>query len=329
MLEKQEMNFVPALIIHAGAGVSPHGSMPAGYEEEIRGSLYAIVAAGSVDLARGASALDVAENAVRMMEDNPLFNAGKGAALTSEATVEHDAAIMDGRLRQAGAVTSVRRIRNPISAARAVMDQSPHVMLAGSGAEQFAREHGIEMAPEWYFFTERRLAALERVKRAANGEAAQEHDIHGTVGAVALDKSGNLAAATSTGGRGNKLPGRVGDSPIVGAGTYADNRYCGVSGTGAGEYFMRMVLAFRLANLIELGGLEIGEAARLTIEELRAFGGSGGLIAMDPAGVAIATFTGRGMHRGFARAGQKPEVAIHADEPFSPDRPAGSQALPN
>jgi isoaspartyl peptidase/L-asparaginase-like protein (Ntn-hydrolase superfamily) len=241
--------------------------------------------------------------------------------MTSEGTIEHDATIMDGRDRRAGSVASVGRIRNPISAARAVMDHTPHVLLAGAGAEQFARQQGLELAAPWYFFTQQRLDALKRVQQAATPAKSEvnEQDIHGTVGAVVLDSQGDLAAATSTGGRSNKLPGRVGDSGVVGAGTYADNRFCALSATGSGEQFSRILFANRIASLMELSKLDMATASIQALSELQAIGGSGGFVGLTSDGEPVSRFTGQGMHRGYIRLGAEPEVAIYSTERFTPD----------
>lgn len=312
---------LPALILHGGAGVGDPSAADPGRVAAIKTALARILREGEQMLAAGASALDVVEAAVRRLEDDPLFNAGRGAALTSEATIEHDATIMDGCDRRTGAVASVGRIRNPISAARAVMDRTSHVMLTGTGAEQFARLQGLALAPPWYFFTEQRLKALERVREAGTNAARKldEEDVHGTVGAVAIDADGRLAAATSTGGRANKLPGRVGDSAVAGAGTYADNRFCALSATGSGEHFSRMMFGHRVSNLIELCGFSLDEATARAIAEVREMGGSGGFVSLASDGRPVSRFTGAGMHRGYVRVAQAAEVAIYADDEFSPD----------
>jgi isoaspartyl peptidase/L-asparaginase-like protein (Ntn-hydrolase superfamily) len=247
------------------------------------------------------------------MEDSPYFNAGHGASLTSEGTIEHDASIMDGATRAAGAVSGTKRIRNPVSAARAVMERTPHVLLTADGAEQFARDQGLPLAAQWYFFTPERLTSLERVQAAKRTQAATtERDRHGTVGAVALDGSGRLAAATSTGGYADKMPGRVGDSPIIGAGNYAD-RQVAFSGTGHGESFIKAVLGHRLSCLMELKELTLTEAARQVLDELAEIGGTGGFIAVDRSGAIALPFNTPGMYRGIARGGRV-GVAIFGDD---------------
>lgn len=307
------INRDPILLIHGGAGAIGKGEAAPEREAAIREALRGSLQAGWAVLDAGGSALDAVDAAVRSMEDSPYFNAGHGAALTSEGTIEHDACIMDGATRAAGAVSGVGRIRNPIEAARAVMERTPHVLLTGAGAELFARQQGIRLAAQWYFFTPERLAALERVQAAKSGRGAtSERDRHGTVGAVARDRDGRLAAATSTGGYSDKMPGRVGDSPIVGAGTYADARVA-MSGTGHGESFIKLVLGHRLACLMELGGLSLEQASRQALEELGALRGTGGFIALDADGNAVLPFNTPGMYRGIARGGRI-SAAIFGDD---------------
>jgi beta-aspartyl-peptidase (threonine type) len=257
------------LVIHGGAGTMERGKMTAEQEKEYRAGLERSLKAGWDILQRGGSSLDATEAAVRVLEDDPHFNAGKGAVFTSAGTNELDASIMDGRTLKAGAVASVRRIKNPISLARLVMEKSPHVMLDCAGAEAFAKEQGIELVDEKYFFTQERWDALQRVKQAekqgGGGEKKfiiSDQDRHGTVGAVALDQNGNLAAGTSTGGMTNKRPGRIGDSPVIGAGNYANNATCAVSGTGDGEYFIRATVAHEVSVLMEYRGMSLKDAAQ-------------------------------------------------------------------
>jgi beta-aspartyl-peptidase (threonine type) len=304
----------PILLIHGGAGAIQKGEAAPEREAAIRADLKRSLQEGYKILHDGGSALDAVERAVRVMEDSPYFNAGHGAALTSEGTIEHDASIMDGCTRAAGAVSGTKRIRNPVSAARAVMERTPHVLLTAEGAEQFARAQGLPLAAQWYFFTPERLAALERVQAAKQVKAkASERDSHGTVGAVARDSAGRLAAATSTGGYADKMPGRVGDSPIIGAGTFADDRTVAMSGTGHGESFIKLVLGHRLSSLIELKGLSLAEASRQVLDELEAIGGTGGFIAVDHAGNFALPFNTPGMYRGVARNGRR-GVAIFGDD---------------
>ena len=286
-----------ALLIHGGAGTISPEQMTPEMERDLRAGLQRSLDAGRGILESGGSSLDAVTAAVRVLEDDPLFNAGRGAVFTSAGTHEMDAAIMDGRTLRAGAVGAVAHVRNPINLARAVMEKSPHVMLAGNGAENFARELGLEIVDDEYFSTEQRWHALERA-RAARTEAPSDADRHGTVGAVALDEAGNLAAATSTGGNTNKRPGRVGDSPIIGAGTYANNKTCAVSATGEGEFFMRAVASHDLSALMEYRGMTLEDAARLVIDKVTKLGGSGGLIAVDREGNIALPFSTTGMYRG-------------------------------
>jgi beta-aspartyl-peptidase (threonine type) len=286
-----------ALAIHGGAGTMSPEQMAPDIERAVRAGLQRSLDAGDAILRSGGSSLDAVTAAVRVLEDDPLFNAGRGAVFTSAETHEMDAALMDGRTLRAGAVGGVSRIRNPIDLARGVMEKSPHVMLSGPGAEAFARELGLEIVDKKYFHTEQRWQALERV-RAARAEPLSDADRHGTVGAVALDQSGNLAAATSTGGNTNKRPGRIGDSPIIGAGTYANNQTCAVSATGDGEFFVRAVAAHDVSALMEYREMNLGEAARIVIEKVATLGGTGGLIAVDREGNIALPFNTIGMYRG-------------------------------
>jgi beta-aspartyl-peptidase (threonine type) len=261
------------------------------------------------------------------MEASPLFNAGKGAVFTSEGTVELDASIMDGRTRRAGAVSGIKHVRSPITLARLVMEQSPHVMLTGAGAEVFAREQGVEMVDNAFFYTDRRRRQLEEAQRReraatpSGGRAAlpdedreTEPHVYGTVGAVALDQAGNLAAGTSTGGMSNKRFGRVGDSPIIGAGTYADNRTCAISATGHGEYFIRGVVAYDIAAMMRYAGLSLTEAANAVVMGgLTALGGTGGVIALDRDGHVAMPFNTPGMYRGMIDEDGNIEVNIYRD----------------
>ena len=250
----------------------------------------------------GGSSLDAVERVIRYLEDNPLFNAGRGAVFTSAGTNELDASIMTGWDLNAGAVAGVRDVRNPISAARAVMEQSKHVMLSGKGASEFAAEKGLEIVEPSYFHTDGRMEDLKK---------AIENEKHGTVGCVALDREGNLCAGTSTGGMTNKKWGRIGDSPIIGAGTWADNRTCGVSGTGHGEYFIRWAVAHDIAALMEYSGLNVEEAARKVIEEkmVRA-GGDGGVICLDRNGRAAMVTNTSGMFRAYGNSEGDRLVAV-------------------
>ncbi|HEX4640743.1 MAG TPA: isoaspartyl peptidase/L-asparaginase [Chthoniobacterales bacterium] len=299
-----------ALVIHGGAGtISPKQITPEA-ERELRKGLQRSLDAGHGVLNNGGSSLDAVVTAVRLLEDDPLFNAGRGAVFTSAGSHEMDAATMDGQTLRAGAVGGIERVKNPILLARAVMDKSPHVMLAGKGAEDFARELGLEFGDDEYFYTAQRWQALERV-RAAKAEALSDADRHGTVGAVALDQSGNLAAATSTGGNTNKWPGRIGDTPIIGAGTYANNKTCAVSATGDGEFFVRGVAGHDVSALMEYRGMNLADAARAVIAKVGALGGTGGLIAVDQEGNIALPFNTTGMYRGYVDVNGHTAVAIY------------------
>lgn len=313
-------------VIHGGAGTILRGEMSPDREKEYRTKMAEALMTGYDILKKGGAGLDAVEAAIRILEDSPLFNAGKGAVFTSAGTNELDASIMDGKTLKAGAVASLKHIKNPISLARLVMEKSKHVMMVGDGAETFARQQGIKLVPESYFYTESRWKALQREKAAeeeknkAPKDKKQEKQHaegfahkYGTVGAVALDQGGNLAAGTSTGGMTNKRFGRVGDSPIIGAGTYANNRTCGVSATGDGEYFIRSVVAHDLSALLEYRGLSLKEAADMVIEKVGKLGGEGGLIAVDKGGNIAMSFNTPGMYRGRVNADGQPVVEIYRD----------------
>jgi beta-aspartyl-peptidase (threonine type) len=295
-----------ALVIHGGAGTIERDQMTPEREKEYRSGLEKALKTGYQILQRGDSSLDAVESAVRTLEDDPHFNAGKGAVFTSAGVNELDAAIMDGKTLKAGAVASVRRIKNPVSLARLVMEKSPHVLLDCVGAEAFAKEQGIELVDPKYFFTQERWDALQKIQKAAKrggGIGGQQfritdQDQHGTVGAVALDQQGNLAAATSTGGTTNKRPGRIGDSPVIGAGTYANNLTCAVSATGDGEYFIRAVVGHEVSTLMEYRGMSVQDAADAAIKQVGELGGTGGLIALDRNGNVAMPFNTSGMYRG-------------------------------
>lgn len=313
------------LVIHGGAGTILKSQLTPEKEKAYREALKASLTAGYDVLKKGGSSLDAVEAAVRSMEDCPLFNAGKGAVFTAEGKNELDAAIMNGKTLEAGAVAGVTIVKNPVSAARAVMEKSKHVMMTGRGAETFAREAGLEIVDPAYFHTEDRWKGLLRARRldstrqqldhadtAASARLGAEHRDYkfGTVGAVALDKQGNLAAATSTGGMTNKRYGRVGDAPVIGAGTYADNATCAVSCTGWGEYFIRLVVAKNVCDLMEYKGMSVRDAANeLIMKKVPALGGDGGLIAIDRQGRIAMPFNTAGMYRGAIR--ENGEVEIH------------------
>lgn len=313
------------MVIHGGAGAIPRGSLTPEREAEVRAALTAALRAGHAVLRGGGSSLDAVTATVNLLEDSPLFNAGKGAVFTADDRNELDAAIMDGRTRAAGAIAGVHRVKNPINLARAVMEKSPHVFLVGDGAEQFAREHGIELVDPSYFRTEARWDALQRARERERSERVGEpmrkeagvtvdDRKFGTVGAVALDRSGNLAAGTSTGGMTNKRWGRVGDVPVIGAGTYADNASCAVSATGHGEYFIRAVVAYDICARVKYRGLTLQAAAdEVVLRDLVEFGGEGGVIAMDRKGNWAMPFNSSGMYRGRIDADGTIEVEIYRD----------------
>jgi beta-aspartyl-peptidase (threonine type) len=311
----------PVLAIHGGAGTIYRASLTPEKERAYRVALAASLAAGQAVLVGGGTALDAVVAAVVSLEDCPLFNAGRGAVFTSDGRNELDASIMDGATRAAGAIAGVTRVRNPIRAARAVMERSRHVMLIGAGAEAFAEGQGLDMVEPGYFHTPERWAQLEAAR--ASGRVELDHDgasrqaagsdtKFGTVGAVARDRFGNLAAATSTGGVTNKQWGRVGDSPIIGAGTFADNATVAVSATGLGEAFMRACAAYEVAALVGYKGLSLDaavtEVAMVTVPR---YGGKGGLIAVDAHGNVSMRFSTSGMYRGVVRGNGAPEIAIH------------------
>ncbi|WP_213132147.1 beta-aspartyl-peptidase [Citrobacter sp. FP75] len=309
------------IAIHGGAGAITRAQLS--QEQELRyiQALSDIVEVGQRMLEAGQSALDVVTEAVRLLEECPLFNAGIGAVYTRDETHELDACVMDGNTLQAGAVAGVSHLRNPILAARLVMEKSPHVMMIGEGAENFALAQGMERVSADIFSTPERYAQLLAARTAGEtvldhgGTPLDESNKMGTVGAVALDKYGNLAAATSTGGMTNKLPGRVGDSPLVGAGCYANNASVAVSCTGTGEVFIRALAAYDIAALMDYGGLSLSEACeRVVMEKLPALGGSGGLIAVDHEGNVALPFNSEGMYRAWGYAGDTPTTGIYREK---------------
>jgi beta-aspartyl-peptidase (threonine type) len=321
-----------AIAIHGGAGVVERKSMSLEMDAEYRAGIRQAINAGAAVLAHGGSSLDAVEAAIQNLEDDPNFNAGRGAVFTADGRNELDAAIMDGATLKAGAVAEVTRTRHPISLARAVMEKSPHVFLAGQGADAFSKQAGLEQVDPSFFFTERRWDSLIKQlkqqglpipKRPAGAppasavSALEPPDVHkyGTVGVVALDRSGNLAAGTSTGGTQAKRWGRVGDSPIIGAGTYASNSSCAVSATGTGEYFIRLTVARTVCALVEYKGFTIQQAADEVIhKQLEALHGDGGLIAMDPSGRIAWSFNTPGMFRAQIAEGGKVHISIYGDE---------------
>lgn len=309
-----------AIAIHAGAGVILPENLSEGRERRIRETLARAVRAGHDVLVGGGAAIDAVTAAIGILEDAPEFNAGRGAVLTSEGRIEMDASIMTGRDLNAGAVASVRGIRHPILAARAVLEHSPHVMLAGRGAEAFARTHELEFMPEEWFITDFRREQLERIRAQEAGETTSidsdwRDSWFSTVGTVALDRDGNIAAGTSTGGTANKQYGRVGDSPIVGAGTYADNRSCAVSATGHGEFFIRHVVAYDICARMRHEGASLRRAAETVVNDvLVAAGGDGGVIALDADGNIAMPFNTPGMYRAAIDRDGRMTVAIYGDE---------------
>ncbi len=298
------------LVIHGGAGAMRPAHGDPDHEARARQGLRDALDAGAEVLGKGGSSVDAVEAAVRILEDDPCFNAGRGSTLNAEGVVELDAAIMDGSSRRAGAVAGVRTTRAPISLARVLMERGPHVLLSYEGADRMAREAGLEQVENKWFMTDERRRQLEELLAKGGFDAEVKY---GTVGAVAVDAAGYVAAATSTGGLTAKQWGRIGDSPLIGAGTYADDRACAVSATGSGEYFIRAVAAHQLAERMRLAGEGLQAALDGVLEDIRELGGTGGLIAVAPTGECAWGFTTRAMYRGVADAGSR-KVAIYADE---------------
>lgn len=297
-----------ALVIHGGAGVILKENMPEEKEKHYLDALNEALNRGEKILQAGGKAEDAVVAAITYMEDSPLFNAGKGAVFTNEGTNEMDASIMFGHDLSAGAVGGVTVLKNPILAAKSVSEKSEHVFLVGQGAEEFASLHGVERVDPSYFFTQRRYDAMERLRQDSPDTTQLDHDDkkHGTVGAVALDKARNIVAGTSTGGMTNKKYKRIGDSPIIGAGTYANNKTCGVSSTGHGEYFIRYAVAHAISAQMEFAGKTLDEAARHVInKQLVDAGGTGGVIALDQKGNISMPFNTSGMYRGYVRPGER------------------------
>lgn len=309
-----------AIAVHGGAGTVPRERITPEREAAYRATLSSALSAGHEILASGGTSMDAVVASIRILEDFPLFNAGHGSALTHDGKNELDASIMDGATLDAGAVTGVTIARSPIVLARAVMEQSPHVMLAGAGADAFAKEIGLELVDPGYFYTERAHRQLQEALESEDQGSSIEHNPDhkfGTVGVVALDSFGNLAAGTSTGGMNNKRWGRVGDSPIIGAGTYANNNSCAVSATGHGEYFIRATVARSISALMEYGGLSLQDAAsRVVHGDLVKLGGDGGIIAVDKDGNIVLAFNeaANGMFRGSWREGEEPYIGIFDDD---------------
>ena len=325
------------IVIHGGAGAIRKKNMTPELEAAYQERLNAALDAGSAILAEGGSSVDAVQAAIMVMEDSPLFNAGKGAVFTNAERNEMDASIMDGATREAGAVAGVTTVKNPITAAHLVMDQSVHVMLSGDGADEYAKKKGLEIVDPSYFHHDQRFKQLKKVQDREKTQLDHDDDQgdvevpssdiefkidsdidlnkkYGTVGAVALDKHGNLAAATSTGGMTNKRYGRIGDSPIIGAGTFADNETCAVSCTGHGEFFMRWVVAYDVAAMMSYGNKTLNEAANhIVYEKLEAVDGRGGLIAVDKDGNIAMPFNTAGMYRGYVKSDGAREVLIYKD----------------
>ncbi len=324
------------LVIHGGAGTILKSQMTPEREKAYNDGLNLALQTGHDILKNGGTALDAVEATVRSMEDNPLFNAGKGAVFTNEGKNELDAAIMDGKTLAAGSVAGVSTIKNPITAARAVMEKSPHVMMTGAGAEKFAKQQGIEIVDPSYFYTENRWEGLQKAKAEDSLKMNLDHNDsahkkssrfsefyyspfgvggkYGTVGAVALDRHGNLAAATSTGGMTNKKFGRVGDAPIIGSGTYASNNTVAISCTGWGEFFIRLVMAKTISDMMEFGKMTLKNAAdEMVLKRLPALGGDGGLIAVDKDGNIAMPFCTSGMYRGYINNSGEKEVKIYKE----------------
>jgi beta-aspartyl-peptidase (threonine type) len=298
------------LVVHGGAGSMRPGRLDPEQEKCARDGLEAALAAGSAILSKQESALDAVEAAVRVLEEDPCFNAGRGSVLTAEGFIELDAAIMDGRNRRAGAVAGLRTTRAPVSLARLLLEKGPHVFLSGKGADDFARNHGFEQVDNSWFEIPERRRQLEELVRVGGFDDEVKY---GTVGAVAVDVDGHVAVATSTGGLTAKRWGRVGDSPLIGAGTYADDRSAAVSATGSGEYFIRTVAAHQLAERVRLGGESLQEALDAVLADIASLGGKGGLIAVAPDGEAAWGFTTPAMYRGMADASGR-TVRIYAEE---------------
>ena len=314
-----------AIVIHGGAGTIKKEFITGEKEKEISNKLQEALDAGYAVLNNGGASLDAVQAAINVMENSPLFNAGKGAVFNSDGKNEMDASIMDGKTLNAGAVAGVQNIKNPVNVARLVMDSIKHVMLSGKGAESFAKNHDIQFEEDAYFYTERRWNSLMKVKEK-NGEKipvkntqdlstnyVDDHK-YGTVGAVAIDKNGNIAAATSTGGMTNKKFNRIGDSPIIGAGTYANNKTCGISSTGTGEYFIRTLAAHETSNLVQYKNLSLKDALHEVIfNEIEPLGGDGGMIGLDKNGNVAWDFNTAGMYRGYKRSTGENVVKLYKE----------------
>jgi L-asparaginase / beta-aspartyl-peptidase len=323
-----KMNEKYVLVIHGGAGTILKSQMTPEREKAYTDALNRALQIGNDILKKGGTSLDAVEACVRSLEDDPLFNAGKGAVFTNDGKIELDAAIMNGKTLAAGSVAGLTTVKNPITAARAVMEKSPHVMMIGAGAEKFAKQQGLEIVDPSYFYTENRWKGLQKAKeedslKMKNADTSRRSGVkqpenkdykYGTVGAVALDRHGNLAAATSTGGMTNKKFGRVGDVPIIGAGTYANNATVAISCTGWGEFFIRLVMAKGISDMMEFGKMSLKQAGdEMVMKRLPALGGDGGLIAVDKDGNFSMPFNSDGMYRGYINNTGKTEVKIYKD----------------
>jgi beta-aspartyl-peptidase (threonine type) len=326
-----------AIVVHGGAGVIERSQLGPEGDTAYRAGLKQAIEAGSAVLDKGGSSLDAVEAAIHVLEDDPHFNAGRGAVFSAEGKNEMDSSIMDGSNLKAGAVAGIQRTRHPISAARAVMEKSPHVMIAGPGADAFAARVGLEQQPPSFFFTESRWQSLVKqltkegkpvpprpagvppagpMIPVAQLEESPDTHLYGTVGVVALDRQGNIAAGTSTGGMQGKMPGRVGDSPIIGAGTYANNQSCAVSGTGTGEYFIRLGVAREVCNLVYFRNMKLQDAVDHVIhKELQDMHGDGGVIAITPDGQLAWSFNTPGMFRARLTEGGQLQIGVYNDEP--------------
>ena len=312
------------IAIHGGGGVMPRDEMTPDLEVRYRAALKASLTAGYEVLKDGGDSIAAVEAAIRVMEDSPLFNAGRGSSYNRDGIIQMDASIMNGATLEAGAVAVVQRVRNPITLARSIMEDSPHVMMADVGALEYARSQGLEIMAPHYFHTERKWDSLQRrlqqgteygkrPRKTAGTSEPLDYHAFGTVGAVALDSRGNLAAGTSTGGREGKLHGRIGDSPIIGAGTYASNETLAISSTGLGEYVIRIVAAKDMSNLMAYKGLQLEDAVRTVMQKISDMGGSISAVAIDADGNVAMPYSGNGMYRGFVREDGKYEVSVYDD----------------
>ena len=319
LAQDQSLNNNFSIVIHGGAGTILKENMTPELEHAYRTTLAEAIAVGYEILKEGGTSQEAVEKTIHVMENSPLFNAGKGAVLTAQGNASLDASFMDGKTLNAGAISGVSHIKNPISTAIAVMEKSPHVMLSGKGADQFAKSLGMETVPNSYFITERRQKALKRVQEREK-KAVSFYDPFikdskfGTVGCVALDQAGNLAAGTSTGGMTNKKWDRIGDAPIIGAGTYANNASCGVSATGWGEFFIRTVVAHDISALVEYKNLDVVTASKQVLKKVKDLGGDGGVVVLDRYGNVAMEFNTAGMYRAYRNSSGKLSVKIYQNE---------------